>query len=354
MATDDEGPPSVNDVLLRRTIRHAILVNRFSAGLGKRMVRFLDEEVYPDLVSQIMRRLEQIKGRGYDSGPWTTQRYKDLLDDVKTILRDAALQMRMDASAELRDLAKSEANWAHRMLTVAMPAELQIDIGAINLNAVQAVVSRPIMGAPLQDWFQGLAKAAQTQLTRQIGIGLAEGEPAAKIVSRVRRTLDVPRAHAATIVRTASNQVATQARQTTFEENGDIIKGVKWLSTLDTRTSPICRARDGQVYGLQDGPRPPAHPNCRSVVTPIVKSAAELGLRRREIAPGTRASMNGQVPQDLTYEQWLKTQDTQAQNEALGVRRAQLWRAGRITMDDMVTKDGRALTLAELEAIDQG
>ena len=297
MATDDEGPPSVNDVLLRRTIRHAILVNRFSAGLGKRMVRFLDEEVYPDLVSQIMRRLEQIKGRGYDSGPWTTQRYKDLLDDVKTILRDAALQMRMDASAELRDLAKSEANWAHRMLTVAMPAELQIDIGAINLNAVQAVVSRPIMGAPLQDWFQGLAKAAQTQLTRQIGIGLAEGEPAAKIVSRVRRTLDVPRAHAATIVRTASNQVATQARQTTFEENGDIIKGVKWLSTLDTRTSPICRARDGQVYGLQDGPRPPAHPNCRSVVTPIVKSAAELGLRRREIAPGTRASMNGQVPQ---------------------------------------------------------
>ena len=288
MATDDEGPPSVNDVLLRRTIRHAILVNRFSAGLGKRMVRFLDEEVYPDLVSQIMRRLEQIKGRGYDSGPWTTQRYKDLLDDVKTILRDAALQMRMDASAELRDLAKSEANWAHRMLTVAMPAELQIDIGAINLNAVQAVVSRPIMGAPLQDWFQGLAKAAQTQLTRQIGIGLAEGEPAAKIVSRVRRTLDVPRAHAATIVRTASNQVATQARQTTFEENGDIIKGVKWLSTLDTRTSPICRARDGQVYGLQDGPRPPAHPNCRSVVTPIVKSAAELGLRRREIAPGTR------------------------------------------------------------------
>ena len=354
MATDDEGPPSVNDVLLRRTIRHAILVNRFSAGLGKRMVRFLDEEVYPDLVSQIMRRLEQIKGRGYDSGPWTTQRYKDLLDDVKTILRDAALQMRMDASAELRDLAKSEANWAHRMLTVAMPAELQIDIGAINLNAVQAVVSRPIMGAPLQDWFQGLAKAAQTQLTRQIGIGLAEGEPAAKIVSRVRRTLDVPRAHAATIVRTASNQVATQARQTTFEENGDIIKGVKWLSTLDTRTSPICRARDGQVYGLQDGPRPPAHPNCRSVVTPIVKSAAELGLRRREIAPGTRASMNGQVPRDLTYEQWLKTQDTQAQNEALGVRRAQLWRAGRITMDDMVTKDGRALTLAELEAIDQG
>jgi hypothetical protein len=62
--------------------------------------------------------------------------------------------------------------------------------------------------------------------------------------------------------------------------------------------------------------------------------------------------MNGQVPRDLNYEQWLKTQDTQAQNEALGTRRAQLWRAGRITMDDMVTKDGRALTLAELEQMD--
>lgn len=352
MAADDEGPPSVNDVILRRTIRHAILVNRFGVGLGKRMVRFLDEEVYPDLVSTVVKRLERIKSRGIDTGPWTTQRYKDLLDDIRTILRDAALQMRMDAAAELRDLAKSEANWAHRMLTVAMPKELQIDIGGINLNAVQAVVSKPIMGAPLQDWFGGLAKAAQTQLTRQIGIGLAEGEPADKIITRVRRTLDVPRNHAATIVRTASNQVGTQARQTTYEENGGLLKGVKWLATLDTRTSAICRARDGQVYPLDSGPRPPAHPNCRSVVTPIVKSAAELGLRRREITGGTRASMNGQVPRDLTYEQWLKTQDTKAQNEALGTRRAQMWRSGRITMDDMVTKDGRELTLAELEQLD--
>jgi hypothetical protein len=173
MATDDKDPPSVNDIILRRTIRHAILVNRFGVGLGKRMVRFLDEEVYPDLVGQVVKRLERIKSRGIDSGPWTTQRYKDLQDDIRTILRDAALQMRMDAAAELRDLAKNEANWAHRMLTVAMPQELQIDIGGINLNAVQAVVSKPIMGAPLQDWFSGLAKAAQTQLTRQIGIGLA-------------------------------------------------------------------------------------------------------------------------------------------------------------------------------------
>jgi hypothetical protein len=62
--------------------------------------------------------------------------------------------------------------------------------------------------------------------------------------------------------------------------------------------------------------------------------------------------MNGQVPGNLTYEQWLKTQDTKAQNEALGTRRAQLWRAGRITMDDMVAKDGRPLTLAEIEQLD--
>jgi hypothetical protein len=41
-----------------------------------------------------------------------------------------------------------------------------------------------------------------------------------------------------------------------------------WVSVLDERTSTICRERSGNVYVYGQGPLPPAHPWCRSHVTP--------------------------------------------------------------------------------------
>lgn len=339
---------AVNDEILQRTIRHAIQVQRYGAGASRRMVQFLDQQVYPDLVATITRRLAKINSRGMDTGPWTTQRYKDLIIDVGQILNEAAKQMKLDTGSDLRSLAKGEADWARRMLQVAVPKELQVDVSGINLNAVQQVVTRPILGEPLGKWFAGLAVTAKRNLTRQIGIGLAIGEPADLIIRRVRSSLDVPRNHAATIVRTASNQVSTQAREVVYAENPDIIDSVMWVSTLDTRTSAICRSLDGKTFPIDSGQRPPAHPNCRSVVTPVLKSYKDLARRGIKVDMGTRASMDGQVPASLSYGDWMKTQSIADQNDALGAGRAALWRAGKVSMSDMVGTDGRELSLAEL------
>lgn len=42
----------------------------------------------------------------------------------------------------------------------------------------------------------------------------------------------------------------------------------QWCSVIDTRTSPTCRERNGQIYRYGDGPQPPAHPHCRSRTVP--------------------------------------------------------------------------------------
>jgi SPP1 gp7 family putative phage head morphogenesis protein len=44
----------------------------------------------------------------------------------------------------------------------------------------------------------------------------------------------------------------------------------QWCSVIDTKTSAICRERNGRVYKTGDGPLPPAHTNCRSHTVPIV------------------------------------------------------------------------------------
>jgi len=105
------------------------------------------------------------------------------------------------------------------------------------------------------------------------------------------------------------------------QANEDVLAGVQWVSTLDDRTMPICQNRDGMTYELNGGPRPPAHPNCRSTAIPITRSWEELGQDGDEIPEGTRASMDGQVPRSVSFYEWLKKQPESVQREALGPRR---------------------------------
>ncbi|MGJ3101180.1 phage minor head protein, partial [Salmonella enterica subsp. enterica serovar Paratyphi A] len=58
------------------------------------------------------------------------------------------------------------------------------------------------------------------------------------------------------------SHVSNEARNETYRQNDDIIEKYEWVSTLDSRTSTICRARDGMTWEIGKGPMPPAHPNC--------------------------------------------------------------------------------------------
>jgi len=58
--------------------------------------------------------------------------------------------------------------------------------------------------------------------------------------------------------------------------------------------------------------------------------------------------MNGQVPDKLNYEEWLKMQSKEVQKDVLGETRWEMWRKGKIEMADMIHQNGRPLTIEEL------
>jgi len=89
-----------------------------------------------------------------------------------------------------------------------------------------------------------------------------------------------------------------------------------------------CRSRDGERYPVDSGPRPPAHPGCRSIVTEVLKGYAP--------------------PQRETYADWIKRQPASVQDEILGPTRGKLLRSGRYTVTDFVDQRGKPLTLVEL------
>jgi hypothetical protein len=76
-----------------------------------------------------------------------------------------------------------------------------------------------------------------------------------------------------------------------------------------------------------------------------------MGFDADELTEGQRASMDGTVPADMTYEQWLKQKPESFQNRVLGQEKAQMWRDGEITFKDLVDQTGRPLTIEELQDI---
>lgn len=347
---------TANGRLLDAGIRHAVYLHRYGNGLVRSMVGFLNDEVFPDLLGRLEARLSRINLRGYDSGPWTTKRYAGLLADTASILRDGATEAGKMLSAEARKLAKAEANWARASLERATSEMLTFR--GLDLRMAASALDQPIHGRPLDQWFRDLSADAARRVQTQVAVGLAQSETTEQIVRRVRGTqangfsdgaLQTTRHQAEALVRTVVNHASTQTREATYAENADVIKGVRWVSTLDTRTSEICISRDGQVYPVGEGPRPPAHPNCRSTTVPVTRSLREILGRGADSAPeSTRASMDGQVPASLTYGDWLDQQDAAVQDAVLGRGKGRLWRAGAIAAKDLITSSGRVATLAEL------
>jgi hypothetical protein len=117
---------------------------------------------------------------------------------------------------------------------------------------------------------------------------------------------------------------------------------------LETNTCAQCAALDGTVFPVGEGPRPTLHPNCRCQMVPVMKDWEALGLE--DLGPGTRESMDGEVPESLTYNEWLKGQPAAVQDDILGPTRGELFRKGGIHLERFVDDSGRKWTLDELEA----
>jgi hypothetical protein len=230
-----------------------------------------------------------------------------------------------------------------------------------------------VQGGSPAEWWRKQSNDFRTSFVRTMRTSMRNGEGVAQGIRRlVGGTIDgvtVPgimkttRAKAGALAATSMNAFTNNARVATYQQNNDVVKGTQQLSTLDNLTSDICVAYSEQAWDIETfEPLPPAslpfnggpprHFNCRSTLVPILKSFQELGLTSKESAGfpvGTRASMDGQVPGDTTFAQFLSGKSKRFQDKLLGPSRAQLWRDGNITLTQLVDMRGNPMTVAQLE-----
>lgn len=348
---------TANEELFNLSVRHAVGIERYKKSQVTKMVRLLENDVIPPLVDRLQVRLARIKSRGFDSGVFTTKRYKEMIKSLDQIVEKGYQKIGKTFISDMMHLADSEVEFALGSINKSVP--LQLQFATPGLASIKNVVQKKIMGdvgVDMRTALKGVKTSAKRMVRKQIDVGLLQGDSIDQIVRRIRGARGVEnlaRNQLASVTRTAVKHTSTATREATFAENSDVIKSVQFVATLDARTTEICGGLDGKVFALDEGPRPPMHHQCRSEIIPVLKSWKELGIDLKKAPAGTRASMDGQVSENLTYGKWLKKQPKETQNEILGVGKAKLFRRGNVKIEQFTDSAHRPLTLKQLTALEK-
>lgn len=358
----DSIPDNFNERIQDRTIRHMLFLEGLKTRQANEVDAFIVNEIIPDLQDQLAARLARIENLGFDQGPATTQRIETQIAALQNISRRFNGDIKGMVQGELFELANDEVRW--QVGVINSEAGVPIEMALPDPQQLQAAVTvQPFDGRNMDQWFQSLEDATRRRIGDEVRRGITEGRTIGQHVRAIAGTrsagftdgiIQTSRREAEAIVRTAVGHTQTVARDQVFEANSDIVKGVVWNSVLDTRSCPVCGSRDGKFFRIgENRPQIPAHVNCRCAYSPVLKSFRELGLDIDEAPPGLRASMDGSVPKDLSYNQWLKRQSVEIQEEALGPKRAALFRKGELDVQNFVSRRGNVKTLAQIREIEK-
>jgi len=357
---------TTNEALRDELLRHQVDLLRFSKGLASRIVALLSR-TEPELARVLKARLERI-GPVTTPGPSTTRKLIITQRLIKATLDPTWKTINELVRRELVGLALGEGAYIAGVLAEALPVLFEPKLPPPKqLRGI--VFARPFQNRILRDWLGTYQLGDRRRMMDEIRTGLLFDETPTEIGRRIfgtralggtDGTREITRRGAQTLAQTATSAISNATRQATYLANKRIIKKELYVATLDSRTTPICQALDGQEFPVGEGAIPPVHMNCRSIRVPVMDGRplgkrpasanfrGRLGklrgpARRREVA-----KLVGQVPASTTYNTFLRNSDVAFQNNVLGPTRARLFRAGEFDVQGFVDNSGDRFTLRQL------
>lgn len=134
--------------------------------------------------------------------------------------------------------------------------------------------------------------------------GLMTGESSHKMAQKIHEKYGNSEFDARRLIRTESAYISNEMKYQSMIDVG--VKKYRFNSTLDKRTSKICRELDGKVFNIKDKKAgknyPPMHPFCRSIATAVFDDIDESQQER--IARDPNTGKINYVPRNMTYQEW--------------------------------------------------
>jgi SPP1 gp7 family putative phage head morphogenesis protein len=379
--------------------RNAIDLNRYSNSVARRVMN-----AYNDIIIDAANQLRTIDEL---TAPVKAARLRSILAQLKESLGTWAGDATEITALELQGLTELQSEFVTDQLRRVLPAGSRDAVRTVEISpqfAQSVVTTDPtqlnvvalsddlfaaVQGAPatfsltaakgatitlpngevLTKAFRGIATDQAERFSQVVRNGLLTGETTPAIARRLVGQLQfgeqartarqlvaaggeltaVADNQIMSLVRTSINQVANSASMAVYEANQDISKKYRYIATLDSRTSSICRALDNREFEYGKGPTPPQHFGCRSTIVAVIDPDI--------LPPSTiakRASADGPVPINTSYGQWLKDQPLKTQQDVLGASKVPYFNrlvdkyGAKDAMAKLVRDDGSELTLDQL------
>lgn len=178
----------------------------------------------------------------------------------------------------------------------ALPAISQVDS-----KSVEAVLRTPWSGKNYSTRIWKNQKQLAQVIQDEVVASVHRGEDVRKVSRRVAEKMGVGLSNAQRLVRTELNYVHNQAALDSIRDAE--MDYFRFVATLDSRTSTMCREHDGKIYPIDDADTgeniPPLHPRCRSIIVGSLGGRELKGQTR--IAKGDEGKYI-HVPAEMTYE----------------------------------------------------
>lgn len=382
---------AVDDAYKRLVLLQTYLL-RYGKGTTKDFRRLLWQST--DKIRNIVYRYSE-KLHGV---PVRSQKFKTLTQQfAKEIAEERNLawkEVQTFSIEQIVEVGQSVQTAVAGIIEGALPVVVGVQL--LPLPIVQSIVtSTPFQGRTLREWIQNNKVVDVERIVRNAKIGMVNGENAEQIARRVigSSAVEYKDGQLVKAIRdmesvylTVMNGIGNQVRSEVYRQNKDIVKEETFVATLDDRTTLVCASNDGRVFPIGEGPIPPLHFRCRSLRVVVfnvdnlltraavpatekmllgefaaannlgaVSSYADLprgfktkynGFKRKRLR-----ELIGQVPATTTFETWLKDQSKAFQDEYLGKGKADIFREGKLTLSQFVTRDGYTLTLEQLKQL---
>ena len=304
---------SASQVLIDANAVHQISMQRLSTGQAKKVDPFLRAAQ-----KYIRERLAK-----EPSDTVSAARLQKLLADVQDNVKGIYTDWNQQLTLDLADIAKME-------------AEFQVD-------TINSVVFNVTLGAPSTDKIMATARAMELpveakgtislrkllnqfpnketkRVVNALNIGLSAGETTQQVSKQVNAIIgNISRANSFSLTKTAISSVQTASKEEVFKENDDVLIGYRYISTLDSSTTDICKHYDQQVFLFSNKSevkiRPPLHYGCRSTTVPEINGRFSFDDSKAK-RPSIGDDGVEQVGAKESYYTFLRRQPAEFQDEA--------------------------------------
>lgn len=143
-----------------------------------------------------------------------------------------------------------------------------LETGVLNKGAINQLIKSPWAGSNYSDRIWKNKAQLIASMKSELTNGIVQGKSIYEVANMMDDRLQVGRSQTQRLVRTEYMHALNMGQIESYKAKG--YKKLRWVATMDNKTSEICRSRNGKEYDIDNLPDIPAHPNCRCTYVPVI------------------------------------------------------------------------------------